>query len=48
LATLSSSNQAREQAMRILIHLGLNKCASTYVQQALAVAQAPLRRAGMF
>jgi hypothetical protein len=48
LATLNSSNQAREQAMRILIHLGLNKCASTYVQQALAEAQAPLRRAGVF
>lgn len=34
--------------MRILIHLGLNKCASTYIQQALASAQAPLRRAGVF
>ena len=34
--------------MRILIHLGLNKCASTYIQQALAAAQAPLRRAGVF
>lgn len=34
--------------MQILIHLGLNKCASTYIQQALAAAQAPLRRQGVF
>jgi len=34
--------------MRILVHLGLNKCASSYIQQALAAAQAPLRRAGVF
>lgn len=34
--------------MRILVHLGLNKCASTYIQQALAAAQAPLRRHGVF
>jgi len=24
--------------MQILVHLGLNKCASTYIQQALAAA----------
>jgi hypothetical protein len=34
--------------MDILIHLGLNKCASTYIQQALAAAQAGLRRQGVF
>ncbi len=34
--------------MQILVHLGLNKCASSYVQQALAAAQGPLRRAGVF
>lgn len=34
--------------MQILVHLGLNKCASSYIQQALAAAQAPLRRAGVF
>jgi hypothetical protein len=34
--------------MRILVHLGLNKCASTYIQQALAAAQATLRRQGVF
>jgi len=34
--------------MQLLVHLGLNKCASTYIQQALAAAQAPLRRKGVF
>jgi hypothetical protein len=34
--------------MQILVHLGLNKCASTYIQQALAAAQAGLRRQGVF
>jgi len=34
--------------MQILIHLGLNKCASTYFQQALAAAQAALRQRGVF
>jgi hypothetical protein len=34
--------------MDILIHLGLNKCASSYIQQALAAAQAGLRRQGVF
>lgn len=34
--------------MDILIHLGLNKCASTYIQQALAAAQAVLRQQGVF
>jgi hypothetical protein len=34
--------------MRILVHLGLNKCASTTIQRALAAAQAGLRRHGVF
>ena len=34
--------------MQILVHLGLNKCASTYIQQALAAAQVGLRRQGVF
>jgi hypothetical protein len=34
--------------MQILVHLGLNKCASTYIQQALATAQAELCRHGVF
>ena len=34
--------------MQILVHLGLNKCASTYIQRALAAAQAGLRRHGVF
>ena len=34
--------------MQILVHLGLNKCASTYIQQALAAAQAELRQQGVF
>jgi hypothetical protein len=34
--------------MDILVHLGLNKCASTYIQQALAAAQAGLRQQGVF
>jgi hypothetical protein len=34
--------------MDILIHLGLNKCASTYIQQSLAATQAGLRRQGVF
>lgn len=34
--------------MDILIHLGLNKCASTYIQQALSTAQAGLRQQGVF
>ncbi len=34
--------------MQILVHLGLNKCASTYLQQALAAAQSGLRRQGVF
>ena len=34
--------------MQILVHLGLNKCASTYIQRALAAAQAGLRHHGVF
>ena len=34
--------------MKILVHLGLNKFASTYIQQALAAAQAALRQRGVF
>ena len=34
--------------MQILVHIGLNKCASTYIQAALASAQATLRRHGVF
>lgn len=34
--------------MQIMVHLGLNKCASTYIQQALAAAQSALRRRGVF
>lgn len=34
-------------AMRVLVHLGLNKCASTFVQQALAKAAPALRRTGV-
>jgi hypothetical protein len=34
--------------MQILVHLGFNKCASTYIQRALAAAQAGLRRHGVF
>ena len=34
--------------MQILVHLGLNKCASTTIQRALAAAQAGLRRNGVF
>ncbi|MFQ5565777.1 MAG: hypothetical protein ACE5EU_05385 [Paracoccaceae bacterium] len=34
--------------MQILVHLGLNKCASTYIQRALAAAQAELRQHGVF
>ena len=34
--------------MQILVHLGLNKCASTYIQQALAAAKVGLRRQGVF
>jgi hypothetical protein len=34
--------------MQILVHLGLNKCASTYIQQALAATQAGLRQQGVF
>jgi len=34
--------------MQILVHLGLNKCASTTIQRALAAAQAGLRRHGVF
>jgi hypothetical protein len=34
--------------MQILVHLGLNKCASTYIQQGLTAAQAGLRRQGVF
>jgi len=34
--------------MQILVHLGLNKCASTYIQRALAATQAELRRHGVF
>jgi hypothetical protein len=33
--------------MQILVHLGLNKCASTYIQQALAAAGAELLRHGV-
>lgn len=32
--------------MRVLVHLGLNKCASTYVQHALAEARSDLAEAG--
>lgn len=34
--------------MQILVHLGFNKCASTFIQQALAGSQAALRREGVF
>jgi len=34
--------------MQILVHIGLNKCASTAIQRALAAAQAGLHRAGVF
>ena len=34
--------------MQILVHLGLNKCASSYIQRALAGSQAGLCRAGVF
>ncbi len=34
--------------MQILVHLGLNKCASTTIQRALAAAQAGLCRNGVF
>jgi hypothetical protein len=34
--------------MRILVHLGLNKCASSTIQRALAATQAGLRRNGVF
>lgn len=34
--------------MKILVHLGLNKCASTYIQLALDAAQAGLRRRGVY
>ena len=33
--------------MRVLVHLGLNKCASTFIQQALKAAAADLRLAGV-
>lgn len=33
--------------MRVLVHLGLNKCASTFVQQALKASAADLRLAGV-
>jgi len=34
--------------MQILVHLGLNKCASSYIQRSLAAAQARLREQGVF
>lgn len=34
--------------MRILIHIGLNKCASTYMQEALSAARVALLRRGIF
>jgi hypothetical protein len=34
--------------MQILVHLGLNKCASTYIQQALAAAHKALIQRGIF
>lgn len=34
--------------MEILLHVGLNKCASSYIQAALCRAQARLRQAGVF
>jgi len=34
--------------MQILVHLGLNKCASTAIQQALAAARDELRQRGVF
>ena len=33
--------------MRVLVHLGLNKCASTYIQSALASGRSRLARAGV-
>jgi hypothetical protein len=46
--TLTAPFESPVRAMQILVHLGLNKCASTYIQQALAAAQAGLRRQGVF
>ena len=37
-----------ERAMQILVHLGLNKCALTYSQQALSGTSAVLLRQGVF
>lgn len=34
--------------MQVLVHIGLNKCASTYVQAALAAARAGLRAQGVY
>lgn len=34
--------------MQVLVHLGLNKCASTYLQHALSASRAALLRAGVF
>ncbi|MDH3668462.1 MAG: hypothetical protein OEN23_16175 [Paracoccaceae bacterium] len=34
--------------MQILVHLGFNKCASSYIQHALAGSQSALRRRGVF
>lgn len=34
--------------MRVLIHIGLNKCASTYVQEALDMGRPVLQRAGVW
>lgn len=34
--------------MRLLLHVGLNKCASTYIQSRLTANQAGLRRVGVF
>ncbi len=34
--------------MQILVHLGFNKCASSYIQHALARSQAALRCQGVF
>lgn len=34
--------------MQVLVHLGLNKCASTYIQAALSAAAAPLLEHGVY
>ena len=34
--------------MQILVHIGFNKCASSYIQRSLAASQAQLRRRGVY